>query len=626
MHLKTDIEKKIENSVLSIAWLAWYPVRKGSSALWIGPERAAVLSWLRSRCGNVVVTDPENEEEERFDYVISFDGLEYQKDPVSALQRWLSFLKPEGILLLGADNRYGLKYLLGAGEKHTGIPYYGVNGYFSGIAGKENALPDPQTGGRSYSKNEWAGILINAGVKQYRFFYPVPDARMPQLIFTDEWKDGSDTARLFDYNYADPSLRALEHRIFREAAENGALSFVSDSFLIEITKEGTLSGIDYAVITADRGENGSMATVIGPGSRVRKRALWKAGERKLKETKTLAVELNALGIPVLDPELKEDGCGRYLEMPLAKGELLSHAMERLIVCDTEKFLALFDSVYDCIKKSFTADSDGKTPLTGSADGSGRVFLDLAPCNAFYREEDGSILFFDQEFAGDGLTPAFSLYRTIKYFFMSPKRNEWPLSAEDLYERYGITKEMAADFEEQERIFIQKVRNADDFSWALELSVPDTGRMVADAEKAAKEQKKPYRVGYVPGVFDLFHVGHLRLIERCKERCEYLIVGVLTDELVDFYKAKRPVIPFEERKRIIEALKCVDRVVAVNFENTDKIAAWEQLKYDCHFSGDDHTGDWDHIREELRKRGAEMEFFSYTQGVSTTEIIEEIRMK
>lgn len=142
----------------------------------------------------------------------------------------------------------------------------------------------------------------------------------------------------------------------------------------------------------------------------------------------------------------------------------------------------------------------------------------------------------------------------------------------------------------------------------------------------KEIVKPYRIGYVPGVYDLFHVGHLNLIRRSKERCRYLIVGVLTDELVAFYKKRKPYFPYEERAEIISALSDVDEVVPVTFKNTDKMDAWKQLHFDCHFSGNDHEGDWDKVRCKLKAVGAEMEFFPYTQGISTTQILENLSKK
>jgi len=135
--------------------------------------------------------------------------------------------------------------------------------------------------------------------------------------------------------------------------------------------------------------------------------------------------------------------------------------------------------------------------------------------------------------------------------------------------------------------------------------------------------KQYKIGYVPGVFDLFHIGHLNLLKRSKERCEYLIAGVLTDELVMHFKGRVPYIPFAERAAIVEALKYVDKVVPVSFNNTVKIDAWKLYHYDCHFSGNDHGSDWDTDKKQLVEVGSNMEFFPYTEGTSSTQIKEMI---
>lgn len=131
--------------------------------------------------------------------------------------------------------------------------------------------------------------------------------------------------------------------------------------------------------------------------------------------------------------------------------------------------------------------------------------------------------------------------------------------------------------------------------------------------------KKYKVGYVPGVYDLFHIGHLNLVRNCKKYCDYLIVGVLKDELVEFYKHRKPFIPFEERMQIMAALKDVDEVVEVNFENTDKIDAWKQLHYDVHFAGDDHVDDWNEVKIQLNELGSTIEFLPYTKSTSSTQI-------
>ena len=131
--------------------------------------------------------------------------------------------------------------------------------------------------------------------------------------------------------------------------------------------------------------------------------------------------------------------------------------------------------------------------------------------------------------------------------------------------------------------------------------------------------KKYHIGYAPGVYDLFHAGHLNLLKKAKELCDYLIVGVLTDEIVEYYKGKKPIIPLKERKEILESIRCVDEVVIVDFHNTDKLEAWNLYRYDCHFSGDDHAIEWRPLKQKLNELGSDMVFFDYTKGVSSTEL-------
>lgn len=130
-------------------------------------------------------------------------------------------------------------------------------------------------------------------------------------------------------------------------------------------------------------------------------------------------------------------------------------------------------------------------------------------------------------------------------------------------------------------------------------------------------EKKYKVGYTTGVFDLFHIGHLNILKKAKEQCDYLIVGVSTDENVLSYKHKTPVIPFEERIAIVEALKYVDKVVPQT--NMDKFQAWENLKFDAIFHGDDWKGSkmYEEIEKKFNDVGVKMVFFPYTKGTSST---------
>ena len=133
----------------------------------------------------------------------------------------------------------------------------------------------------------------------------------------------------------------------------------------------------------------------------------------------------------------------------------------------------------------------------------------------------------------------------------------------------------------------------------------------------------YKIGYTAGVFDLFHVGHLNLLERAKAQCDYLIVAVTTDELVS-YKNKKAVIPFEERKRIVEAIRCVDKVVPQ--VNMNKMEAWEKYRFDAMFVGDDWKGTdkWNQYEKEFSEVGVDIVYFPYTKEISSTMIAEELK--
>ncbi len=132
--------------------------------------------------------------------------------------------------------------------------------------------------------------------------------------------------------------------------------------------------------------------------------------------------------------------------------------------------------------------------------------------------------------------------------------------------------------------------------------------------------EPLKIGYTTGVYDLFHVGHLNLLRKAKQFCDFLIVGVSTDELVS-YKHKQAVIPFEERKEIVGAIKYVDEVVVQ--DNMNKMEAWEKFHFDIMFVGDDWKGTekWNKIEADLRKKNIEVVYFPYTKGTSSTIINE-----
>jgi len=129
------------------------------------------------------------------------------------------------------------------------------------------------------------------------------------------------------------------------------------------------------------------------------------------------------------------------------------------------------------------------------------------------------------------------------------------------------------------------------------------------------------IGYTTGVFDMFHVGHLKILKRAKQNCDYLIVGVSTDELVMQYKGKSPIISQTDRADIVSSIRYVDRVVYQT--NRDKLAAYDELKFNIMFVGDDWKGNtlFLEVEKKLSSLGSRVQYFPYTRHVSSTKLKE-----
>jgi len=125
------------------------------------------------------------------------------------------------------------------------------------------------------------------------------------------------------------------------------------------------------------------------------------------------------------------------------------------------------------------------------------------------------------------------------------------------------------------------------------------------------------IGYTTGVFDMFHVGHLNVLRRARSQCDHLVVGVTTDELATARKGKTPIVPFLERMEIVQNLRYVDDVVPQ--ASMDKLEAWQNLKFDVMFVGDDWRGStaWTALEQQFSQVGVSIVYFPYTPHTSST---------
>ena len=579
---------------------------------------------------------------EGFDYIIltgileragagSFDNGIYAAY-LRALQR---FLKPEGILLAAVDNRYGLRYFAGMKDIHTGKVFDSIRRY-----------PEGNRGAHSFTRKEIDRIWDLAGYKTKKVYYPLPDYRLPQLIYTDAYlPENNVSERLIPYYPNHDSMILNENSLYNDIVENNVFPFFANSFLIEASCGGTLGKAVYAAVSTDRGKDRSFATVIYEGESVAKIPLYKEGKQSIKQLCQTAKDIAAHGLEVV-PQSYD---GEKMIMPRIYAPMLSNYIKDRMAQDPDEVKKIVERLWqNILASSEEIDESQNILLTEETKNLPwgpilkKVYMELIPLNCFYQNNE--FVYFDQEFVRENYPAKYALFRAVHYIYCFTEQAEQYIPLSYFQEKYQM-KELWQIFQKEENCFLDKVRRRKIHKMFYRWAYPDQAQMQRNVDRlnnAAPSVKiyqpqiesetkqeilqegKAYRVGYVPGVYDLFHVGHLNLIRRAKQRCQYLIVGVLTDELVEYFKHKRPHIPYEQRAEIVAAIREVDKVVPVSFHNTKKIDAWNLYHFDCHFSGNDHGSDWEKDLEQLKAVGSNMEFFEYTQGISSTQIKQQLK--
>ncbi|MEU3771665.1 adenylyltransferase/cytidyltransferase family protein [Streptomyces sp. NPDC032472] len=136
---------------------------------------------------------------------------------------------------------------------------------------------------------------------------------------------------------------------------------------------------------------------------------------------------------------------------------------------------------------------------------------------------------------------------------------------------------------------------------------------------AARPRRPYRVGYAPGAYDLFHIGHLNILRHARSQCDYLVAGVVSDEMAELAKERRPMIPLVERLEIVRSVKYVDAAFVETVP--DKVETWKQVRFDVIFKGDDWRGTakGDKLERDFAAVGVDVVYFPYTVHTSSTQL-------
>lgn len=427
---------------------------------------------------------------EKFDYITVIGVLEYIKafwnsgnnrsvaelcsEYLSELRR---LLKPDGKILLAVENRYGLKYFCGAPEPHTGIPFSGINGYPERYP---EGYPE-KVKGYSFSKRELIRIIEGAGFPFYKFYFPLPDYKLPQLIYSQDYiPESSIRERVLPY-YQDPSsLLAYENDIYDDIIENNVFDFFSNSFLVECSASQELCNVVYAAVSTDRGKEESFTTTIHSDWTVRKTPLYPEGMKQLKTINKNHMELKSRGLKVIDSGIIDSS----LLMPYIKHDTLSDHLKKIIRSDQKQFIHMFDKLLECILQSSEHVRDGKNDMQcrdSTADFGiilEKAYIDMIPINCFY---DGcEFIFFDQEFVKEYYPAKYVLFRALKYtyYFIQDADEYVPLN--DLRARYGL-EELWEIFEQEEYAFVSANRKYDEHESFFTLVKVDKEHMYENAK-------------------------------------------------------------------------------------------------------------------------------------------------
>ena len=449
--------------------LNWYPIDKNSDVLEIGCGMGAITELLCKKAKNVkkratatylrcrnydnleIIVGNLNDIQfsKKYDYITLIGVLEYQNNFTNSDNPFVDFLntikkllKPDGKLLIAIENKYGLKYWCGAPEDHSGIPFDGINNYkFSNIA-------------RTFSKAELNSIIMASGFKNTYFYYPLPDYKMPQVIYSEKYlpKNGSLDNWIPYYSINNNSMISDEKHIYNDLTDNNVFEFFANSFLVECSiNDNKLGEVDYAVSSPFRNSKFDIITTHSNKNGFCKTATDKSIEL-LYAIDANHKKMMSKGLHVC----KTDVNGNNLSIETITGtsltQLLIDAYKTRV---NDNVYHILDKLYDEIKKSSDS-SDTLNPTFNSTkeltldalDKNDKLlangFIDMIHKNCFVDNNDNYI-WIDQEWCFDNIPASYILYHNIIELYYSTSWINSYITIEEIFKHYNLISKINCYF-------------------------------------------------------------------------------------------------------------------------------------------------------------------------------------
>ncbi|GAA0708918.1 hypothetical protein GCM10008904_19370 [Paraclostridium ghonii] len=434
--------------------LNWYDFKEDADLLEIGGEFGALTGMLCEKCKSVTCIERDKLRAEsilkryenrnnlelfnsveniinfnkKYDYIVLIGTIELIENIEEYLKKIKGLLKSEGAILIATENRLGLKYFCGASYPTLENPFDGINKRF-----KKN-------GRTLYTKSELENIIKSSGLKINKFYYPVPDYKFAQEIYSDTYlPKGALKERIMPYYLNSKSLIADEMYLYDDIIENNVFEVFANSFLIECREIDAECKIDYIAVSTDRKAENAYATVVYSNKTVKKKPLFSQGIQGINDSYNNIKELELRGLNTVDTKINNN----ELNMPFLKANTLSKVLQNYIKYDRDKALNLFECLYKDILKSsehvnpnlcYLNQFSKKTLDMGVI--LKHAYIDMVPVNCFY--EYDKLIYFDQEFKMDYFPANYVMFRSIKYTYLTIKETDnIALSEGELKDKYGL---------------------------------------------------------------------------------------------------------------------------------------------------------------------------------------------
>lgn len=474
--------------------LEWYPMKPNASVLEIGSgcgaitgalsrmaervvcielskKRSLINAYRNRDCENVEIMVGNYEDiqlEEKFDYITLIGVLEYaeyythSENPARDMLRQLKgMLKPDGKILIAIENRMGLKYLNGASEDHTGGLFDGLYQYHG------------EKGVRTYTKRELEYLLADAGYAGQRFYYPLPDYKLPRLILSDEshLAKGGMQGMMISY---DRNRFAFfdEDLVWDTLCRDGELGYFANSLFIEAGLEqaalSTVESVFYSY--ANRSRKRIIRTMIlnrASGKVVAKSALYPEGQAHLDSflyhyERMANVYKNVNVVPPVRT-------GEIIEFAFVEGEKLQDLLLQ-DACDKEKtkrrVQAYLDRILDFNEEYVTEFrlTDDFVKVFGETNMDGEPAVSVANIDCIFSnfvERDGELYCFDYEWVFHFPVPvSFIRYRMLKCWYADVMGYLPYKEVNDFFEDYGITSDLLTKLDNMERHFLEYAQDGE----------------------------------------------------------------------------------------------------------------------------------------------------------------------